>query len=161
MKIKVKSSYFEESTGTSVVTVTSPLGEFTGYAYFNSDEDVDPRIMSRYFGCGIAETRARILALKAELNKVTTELNVLTELRDRVQIAASARNKWFYELFKPYNIFTGMYMSRWNRKENLEEEILTLQNYVSSVPKGYYEAKAKSLAAIDGLNKYSDEILGQ
>lgn len=150
MKIKVTKSYFEESTGTSVVTVTSPLGEFTGYAYFNDeDRKADPRIMSRYEGCLIAEIRARIMALKAEYKKISTELNVLNELQYRAAAIGYARNESLSTSLKPYNTFMAMQSDRAARKDIIYNKIEALKKALPEIVKDYYNNKKKSLAVID------------
>lgn len=83
----LKSSYFTEKTGTSSCTVLHEGKMYTGFAKLHPD-DADK--VSRFAGCEIAETRAEIKALKAELKK---EREKCEEVRKFV-IACTQYAKW-------------------------------------------------------------------
>lgn len=80
-------SCFTERTGTSSCTVLHEGKMYTGFAKLHPD-DADK--VSRFAGCEIAETRAEIKALKAELKK---EREKCEEVRKFV-IACSQYTKW-------------------------------------------------------------------
>jgi len=167
MKMKVIKSFFEESSGVSGVTLSTPLGEFSGYAFFNSKEedgeDADPRMKSRFEGCLIAEMRAKILALKAQKKKLKTELSVLNEFNSRAKEMAAARNDLDRTITAvcPKRAFNAMYTSRLDELNKVEAEIKMLQKAIPKMIEDYYKSRKRSLAAIDSLNGYKAEIQGK
>lgn len=74
MKIQIKTiaSDYNENTGLSSVTISTDLGEFTGYSKLHP-EDVE--IASKYAGCRYAEMRAGIkyMKAKARISKYTLD----------------------------------------------------------------------------------------
>ena len=83
----LKSSYFTEQTGTSSCTVQHKGEMYTCLAKLHPD---DAEKASRFAGCEIAEARAEIKALKAELKQ---EREKCEEVRKFV-IACTKYAKW-------------------------------------------------------------------
>lgn len=83
----LKSSYFTEKTGTSSCTVQHRGKMYTGFAELHPD---DAEKASRFAGCELAEIRAEIKALKAELKQ---EREKCEEVRKFV-IACTQYAKW-------------------------------------------------------------------
>ena len=67
MKTKLIFSKYEESTGVSISVIRCRYGEFTGIARLNPEDRANA---SSFVGCEIAERRAVIKALKAQLREV-------------------------------------------------------------------------------------------
>ena len=67
MKTKLIYSKYNESIGISISTIRCKYGEFTGIAKLNQE---DKENASSFVGCEIAEKRAVIKALKAQLREV-------------------------------------------------------------------------------------------
>lgn len=80
-------SYFTERTGTSSCTVQRKGKIYTGFAKLHPD---DAEKVSRFAGCELAEIRAEIKALKAELKQ---EREKCEEVRKFV-IACTQYAKW-------------------------------------------------------------------
>lgn len=85
--MRLESSYFTAKTGTSSCTVQHRGKMYTGFARLHPD-DADK--VSRFAGCELAETRAEIKALKAELKE---EREKCEEVRKFV-IACTQYAKW-------------------------------------------------------------------
>lgn len=83
----LKSSYFTEQTGTSSCTVQHKGKIYTSFAKLHPD---DAEKVSRFAGCEIAEIRAEIKALKAELKQ---EREKCEEVRKFV-MACTQYAKW-------------------------------------------------------------------
>ena len=67
MKTKLIFSKYNESIGISISTIRCKYGEFTGIAKLNPEDRANA---SSFVGCEIAERRAVIKALKAQLREV-------------------------------------------------------------------------------------------
>ena len=67
MKTKLIFSKYEESTGVSISVIRCRYGEFTGIARLNPEDSANA---SSFIGCEIAEKRAVIKALRAQLKEV-------------------------------------------------------------------------------------------
>lgn len=79
MKIQIKTiaSDYNEDTGLSKVTLSTDLGEFTGYSKLHPE---DKEIASHYAGCRYAEMRAGIKYMKAKARIVKYQLEPLNRI---------------------------------------------------------------------------------
>ena len=95
--VRVADSYFCPETGLSIVWLNTPLGVFKGEAQC---ADVDKEHMSRFFGCEIAELRARSQYFNAEKNRLKIANKTIMKYMTNLQIPLSA--KAFFAMEKDY-----------------------------------------------------------
>ena len=78
MQIKVIDSFFNETTGTTLVTISTPYGVFKGQALFNKKAEKFPP--SNYVGTEIAESRACIAAYNEAIKRKKEQLKGIKRL---------------------------------------------------------------------------------
>lgn len=78
MQIKVIDSFFNETTGTTIITVSTPYGVFKGQALFNAEAEKFPP--STYVGMEIAESRACIAAYNEAIKRKKEQLKGIKRL---------------------------------------------------------------------------------
>lgn len=78
MKNKIIDSFSNPNTGLSGVTIQNKYGRFTGYAYYNSDDDIAN--FSRFAGERYAEIRAYIEYAKYRYKQEKLKLQTIQEL---------------------------------------------------------------------------------
>lgn len=76
MKTKLKYANFDETTGISIVTITTPFGEFTGTSRLN---EADAANVSKFAGCTFAEMKAYVKAERAKLKQLKFKRKVLCD----------------------------------------------------------------------------------
>lgn len=91
MKIQIKTiaSDYNENTGLSSVTISTDLGEFTGYSKLHP-EDIE--IASKYAGCRYAEMRAGIKYMKAKARIAKYKLEPLKRIYNNLNQMNSFNN---------------------------------------------------------------------
>lgn len=78
MQIKVIDSFFNETTGTTMITISTPYGIFKGQALFNAEAEKFPP--STYVGMEIAESRACIAAYNEAIKRKKAQLKGIKRL---------------------------------------------------------------------------------
>lgn len=82
MKYKLQNAIYDETSGMSIVTISTRYGNFTGMVKMHANE-VYP---SKYFGCELAEIKALKQAEKMRLRELRAELkglqNFFVEMMD-------------------------------------------------------------------------------
>ena len=78
MQIKVIDSLFNETTGTTMITISTPYGVFIGRAFFNAEAEKFPP--SNYVGMEIAESRACIAAYNEAIKRKKEQLKGIKRL---------------------------------------------------------------------------------
>lgn len=78
MQIKVIDSFFNETTGTTIITISTPYGVFKGQALFNAEAEKFPP--SSYVGMEIAESRACIAAYNEAIKRKKAQLKGVKRL---------------------------------------------------------------------------------
>lgn len=81
-KIKLIDSTYDEESGISCATISTDLGEFTGYAFLNPE---DKEIASSYAGCNYAERRAVMYYYEKKLKILKNKIQVLNEVTERLE----------------------------------------------------------------------------
>lgn len=117
-KIRYKDSSFNKDTLISTVSVQSKFGIFEGRAKFNP-EDADKYRCSRYLGCQIAEWRAVIKALKANLSRTRYLLK---------------KGRTFYVTvldMKNHDVYSTESKAMRKELNKLEKEILSIKEEIS------------------------------
>lgn len=76
MKTKLKYANFDETTGISTVTISTPYGDFTGTSKLR---EADAKNVSRFAGCTFAEMKAYIKAERAKVKQLKYKKKVLCD----------------------------------------------------------------------------------
>lgn len=149
MKWKLKEAIYNQNDGYSCVTITTDLGEFSGYCKLH-DEDKD--IASNFFGCKIAEMRATVKYGKAKIKKLKNKIDIIKNLIDNLE-KINNYNKNSAEaryIRKQYYILTES-LNQWTKNlTKLNEQIYNeMKNYRKNHENFYKKIEEKKQKSIE------------
>lgn len=124
MKTKVIYSSYDESSGLSIVRIQNRYGTYTGYARLNKEKDADNA--SSFFGCRIAEARAKAAFIKDRIKTLKAEIKILTQYKDNVvqmKDFSTDKVKYYQTLLKYIKKLT-------KEKEDWESKLLSLNKSI-------------------------------
>lgn len=132
MRARLKNSNFDETTGVSTVTISTPYGDFTGTSKLHED---DEHHVSKFAGCRFAEMKAYIKAEKAKLRELYL------------------KRKWLCEISNGFSPFTHDYVFKHLVKieRGLDKEIAALTEEIRSHEQGLLSAIKERDKAIISL----------
>lgn len=122
MKNKILHESAHVETGVSRCVIQNKYGKFSGYAYFNENDDKDT--FSQYAGIRYAEIRATIKFVKLRLKQEKIKLNTIKNLIKDIEYncpEAKENNK----LMRRINLKLRDYSQSVAAWENLHDYLLT------------------------------------
>ena len=136
MKTKLIFSKYDESTGVSISTIRCKYGEFTGIARLNPEDKANA---SSFVGCDIAERRAVIKALKAQLREVKAMQKAVEMIIEELEKSKtyqkhSVENR---RLRKSYWLYQKQILDIKKNISDIEESINTKLNERASILKRF------------------------
>lgn len=124
MKTKIIYSSYDEESGLSIVRIQNRYGTYTGYARLNKEEDKENA--SSFFGCRIAEGRAKVAFVKDRIKTLKAEIKILTQYKDNVMQMkdfSTDKVKYYQTLLKYIKKLT-------KEKETWESNLISLNKSI-------------------------------
>ena len=136
--MKLVYSYFDETTGESIVKLADRYGSYVGKAFLHPD---DSNYKSKYMGCGLAERRAAIKGLKNRRRRVKIKLNtienIITDIKTNIQEPDENILKRLYFEKKKYSLeLTEINNNIEMINKVIEKRIKIRNNIINKIKKG-------------------------
>jgi hypothetical protein len=149
MKYKLEKVDFDKETGISYVLIKTPIGNFDGYCKLH-EEDRD--IISNFFGCKIAETRARVKYLKALIQKQKIKVETLENLVNNIEKINGYEKDCAEARFVRKNYFIEL--EKYNR---MKETVTDVNDLVHHLILEYREQLFELEKQVAGIRKKREE----
>ena len=142
MRTRIKYANFDETTGISTVTLTTPYGDFTGTSKLH---EADAANVSRFAGCTFAEMKAYIKAERAKVKQLKYKKKVLCD---------------YMRTLSPYcHDYVFDHLNR--TIMNVDKEIAEAEKLITEHKRGVLTAIEKRDAAVISLNEALNKRKGE